>query len=127
MKKKKTDLEKQLEGEKGFTDIVSLLDGDAEEEELARRKHASLKFQDDKLKQNLVIQDFLEYEKLRLEKLDSFYSKKVPNLIQFPQIEHLLAKQEEELNELRSDLVKTLSPATSPFNQRMKTIFNKAF
>jgi hypothetical protein len=127
MKKKKTDLEKQLEGEKGFTDIVSLLDGDPEEEELARRKHASLKFQDDKLKQNLVIQDFLEYEKLRLEKLDSFYSKKVPNLIQFPQIEHLLAKQEEELNELRSDLVKTLSPATSPFNQRMKTIFNKAF
>lgn len=101
---------------KGFEEVFDII------EDETNKARAKVKVPD-----TYDISSFLENEEERLNTLDKLFSKKIPNMVNFPQTELLIKKQMQEkevaLDELKSKL---LSPQ-SPFLKRVSIIFNGYF
>lgn len=107
---------------KGFEEVMDLvLDENGQIEELKKRKEL------ERYNDTYELYNFLENEKIRLEKIDDLFSKKVPNLLIHSQTKRLIQLSKEKKAEAICDLLNKVTPENSYFNQHMDSIYNGAF
>lgn len=76
---------------------------------------------------NYVVLNFLEKELARLSAIDNFFSKKCTMELQHGIRSRLIEKEEEELDEIKKDVIEQLKDKNSPYNKELKSIWDQAF
>lgn len=104
---------KELEG---FEDSLDLINA---EESKSRSKGYQ--------QEDHKIYDYLEKEKLRLEKIDNLFSVTIPLDRNFSQTEKLIAIEEEKIGLLREDLIQEIQKEDSIFLNFLQKIYEKAY
>ena len=80
-----------------------------------------------KSQDNYDLYNFLDHELNRLSKLESFFSKKLPNMQTHDQQGQLLDEQYELRDSLRNSLIEKFNENDSKFRIRFKQIFDQCF
>lgn len=73
------------------------------------------------------LERFLEIENERLSNIESFFTKKIPNKINFSQAEQLLKVQESRIEEIRAIIEKKIDHSESIFMKNLAKIFDYNF
>lgn len=73
------------------------------------------------------LERFLEIENERLKNIESFFTKKIPNRINFSQTEKLLKIQEKRIEEVKDKLEQKIDHADSIFMKNLSRIFDHNF
>ncbi len=120
VKKKLT--KQQLQELQGFEDIMDVVIEEKEIQVQEKKRKELEKFND-----SFELYNFLEYETLRLKKLDNFFSYKISNIKANPQTIELNKRQEERKNQVKGELANKIIDINSPFHQNLKLIFNSSF
>jgi len=114
-KKQATDLQ-------GFEEVMDMVIGEKEVQLNEKKRKELEKFND-----SFELYNFLEYETVRVKKLDDFFSYKIPNINANSQTEELNKRQIEKKELLKEELVNRIIDINSPFHYNLKQIFNTAF
>ncbi|TNF28433.1 MAG: hypothetical protein EP319_09080 [Deltaproteobacteria bacterium] len=106
----------------GFEDVIDIF---LEEQEAEEREKSKKDFE--KHSANHELYDFLQKEKSRLESLDSLFAEKIPNMMNNPQIDLLLSKQQESAFYKREEVIKAIKAPNSDFLLLLGRIFDSSF
>ena len=123
IKKKLSNLtENQKKELKGFEEVVDLVIEDSDRKEIERSK------KDIEKRGDLhELYNFLEHEKTRLSRIDSFFSSKVDNLGENAQTQVLIKRQYSRIEQAKETLLPKLSQTDSSLQKQLRQIFNSAF
>lgn len=123
IKKKLSNLtDNQKKDLKGFEEVIDLVIEDGERKELERSKKEIEKHGD-----LHELYNFLENEKSRLSRIDSFFSSKIDNLGGNAQTKSLTKKQFLKIEQLKKTLLPKLVHSESVLQKQLRQIFNSAF
>jgi hypothetical protein len=117
--KKKGSFDESKKNElSGFEEVLDLINGEKRKVENDQKQVGANPFE---------LFNFLEREKVRLEKIDVLFRSKVPNLENNPISQKLCRIQEERLQISRMELSKKLSKKSSPLYKNLNDLFEKTF
>ncbi len=77
--------------------------------------------------EQLKIQNFLEKEKIRIERVMEFLNTKIPVAMQYQQTEQLILQEQDSRARLQEKIVATLMSSGCYFQQKMARIFDRTF
>ncbi len=106
----------QLQGFEEF------LDGIIDQGDLAY----SSKLQDEKI-DTFALYNFLEVEKVRVQKLKSMISRKIPNSIAHNQSSEVIDKLVTNNTELKDEIIQYIKSFDSNFHKQIREIYNDAY
>ncbi len=106
----------------GFEDVIDVFLEEQEAEERERNKKDL-----EKHSANHELFDFLQKEMSRLESLDSLLAEKIPNMMNNPQIDLLLRKQQETSFYKREEVIKAIKTPNSDFLILLGRLFDSSF
>jgi hypothetical protein len=112
----------QMDKLKGFEDVIDVF---LQEQEQKDSESCNISF--DKGHDNYSLYDFLDLERKRLSKIESFLSVKIPNIKTHNQSKIILKNQQDRKFQLREEVIKRIKTNNSSFVTQMRMIFDQSF